>query len=511
MRNRVYFFDTTLRDGEQSPGATMNLQEKLALARQLEKLGVDVIEAGFPASSAGDFESVKAIAAQARGVQVAGLARTIKADIDRCWEAVKCAENPRLHIFLATSPLHMEYKLRKSPEEVVAIAEASVRHCASYTDNVEFSAEDASRSDADFLCRVVETAIRAGARVINLPDTVGYAQPDEFAALVRYVMENTPNADKAIFGVHCHNDLGLGVANTLAALKVGARQAEVTLNGIGERAGNASLEEVAMALSVRKDYYGLTHNIVTEQIYPSCRMLSMTIGRPIPGHKAIVGENAFAHESGVHQDGMLKHRETYEIMTPESVGRAGSKLVIGKHSGRNAVRNKFESMGFKLNETELNLVFEAVKSLADRKKNLHDDDLMALVHEEIYRMPDRYRLRHVSVQSSDADGVPPTAAVIMDVDGKEKRGAGFGAGPVDALFNVIADIVGRKADLEQYAVNAITGGTDALGEVTVRLRSESGASVGRGAHPDILVASARAYVNALNSLAKLESEPNREK
>ncbi|MDR1659515.1 MAG: 2-isopropylmalate synthase [Desulfovibrio sp.] len=506
MQNHVYFFDTTLRDGEQSPGATMNLQEKLALARQMEKLGVDVVEAGFPASSPGDFEAVNTIAAKIRGLQVAGLARCLEEDIDRCWEAVKVGENPRIHVFLSTSPLHMEYKLRKRPEDVIKMIEDGVRRCVSYTNNVEFSAEDASRSERDFLCRAVETAIKAGARVINLPDTVGYAQPEEFAALVRYVIENTPQSDRAIFSVHCHDDLGLGVANTLAAIRVGARQVEVTLNGIGERAGNASLEEVAMALSVRRDYYGLTHNIATEQLYPSCRMLSMTIGRPIPGHKAIVGENAFAHESGVHQDGMLKNRETYEIMTPQSVGRAGSSLVIGKHSGRNAVRSRFESMGFKLDETELNVLFEAVKKLADRKKTLHDDDLMALVHEEIYRMPDRYRLRHVSVQSSDAGGVPPTAAVIMDVDGQEKSGAGFGAGPVDALFNVIADIVGRETELEQYSINAITGGTDALGEVTVRLNAGDCTATGRGAHPDILVASARAYVNALNSLAKLETE-----
>jgi 2-isopropylmalate synthase len=398
----------------------------------------------------------------------------------------------------------MRHKLRKSPQEVLEMVEAGVKRCSGYTSNVEFSAEDASRTERDFLCRVMETAIRAGARVINIPDTVGYALPEEFAGLVRYVMENTPLSDKAVFSVHCHNDLGLGVANTLAALGAGARQAEVTLNGIGERAGNASLEEVAVALSVRRDYYGLTHNIVTEQLYPSCRMLSLTIGRPIPGHKAIVGANAFAHESGIHQDGMLKNRETYEIMTPQSVGRTESSLVIGKHSGRHAVRNKFESMGFKLDDTELNVIFEAVKALADRKKTLYDDDLMALMHEEIYRIPDRYRLRHVSVQSSDAGGVPPTAAVIMDVDGEEKSGAGFGAGPVDALFNVIADIVGRETELEQYAINAITGGTDALGEVTVRLRAQTRVAVGRGAHPDILVASARAYVNALNSLTKQE-------
>ncbi len=509
MDNKVYFFDTTLRDGEQSPGATMNLQEKLRLAHQLEVLGVDIMEAGFPASSPGDFESVRSIAQQAGDIQVAGLARCVDGDIDRCWEAVKVARRPRIHTFLSTSPLHMKHKLRKDPEVVLQMIEAGVRRCAGYTDNVEFSAEDASRSDKDFLCRVVETAIKAGATTINLPDTVGYAQPDEFAALIKYVIENTPNSDKAIFSVHCHNDLGLAVANTLAALRVGARQAEVTIGGIGERAGNAALEEVVMALRVRHDLYHLEHNIRTEQLYPSCRLLSMTIGQPIANNKAIVGANAFAHESGIHQDGMLKNRETYEIMTPQSVGRTESSLVIGKHSGRNAVRNKFESMGYKLDDEQLQLVFEAVKKLADCKKTLHDDDLMALVQEEVYRLPDRFRLRHVSVQSSDAGGVPPTAAVLMDIDGMERSGAGFGVGPVDAIFNVINDMLGREPELEQYAINAITSGTDALGEVTVRLGEGQYKAVGRGAHPDILVASARAYVNALNNLAKKEKEGER--
>ena len=433
----------------------------------------------------------------------------MESDIDRCWEAVKPARRPRIHTFLSTSPLHMKYKLRKEPDVVLQMIDAGVRRCAGYTDNVEFSAEDASRSERDFLCRVVETAINAGATTINLPDTVGYAQPDEFAALIKYVIENTPNSHKAIFSVHCHNDLGLAVANTLAALRVGARQAEVTIGGIGERAGNAALEEVVMALRVRRDFYHLDHNIHTEQLYPSCRLLSMTIGQPIANNKAIVGANAFAHESGIHQDGMLKNRETYEIMTPQSVGRTESSLVIGKHSGRNAVRNKFESMGYKLDDEQLQVLFEAVKQLADRKKTLHDDDLMALVQEEIYRIPDRYRLRHVSVQSSDAGGVPPTAAVLMDVDGVETSRAGFGVGPVDAIFNVINDMVKREPELEQYAINAVTSGTDALGEVTVRLAEGSFKAVGRGAHPDVLVASARAYVNALNNLSKLEKEGER--
>ena len=505
--NRGIFFDTTLRDGEQSPGCTMNHAEKLRIAHQLEILGVDVIEAGFPASSQGDFDSVQAIAKQAGdNIQICGLARCMEKDIRRCWEAISVAKNPRIHTFLATSDLHMKYKLRKTPEQVIEMIKSSVSLAASLTSNVEFSCEDASRSDKDFLCRACGTAISAGATTINLPDTVGYAEPDEFAQLVKYVIENTPGADKAIFAIHCHDDLGLGVANTLAALRVGARQAEVTLCGIGERAGNTSLEEVAMNLAVRKDYYGLESNIVSTQLYPSCRLLSMTIGQPIPHNKAIIGANAFAHESGIHQDGMLKNRQTYEIMTPQSVGRDSTNLVIGKHSGRNAVRSKFESMGYKLDDEQLQTIFEAVKDLSDRKKKLYDEDLMALVQDKLYRMPDSYRLSHVSVSSSDAGGVPPTAAVLMDVDGIEKSHAGFGVGPIDAVFNVIADMVGRQPELEQYSVNAITGGTDAMGEVTVRIAENGFSAIGRGAHPDIIVASAKAYVNALNHLVQAEKE-----
>ena len=505
--NRVIFFDTTLRDGEQSPGCTMNHAEKLRIAHQLEILGVDVIEAGFPASSQGDFDSVQAIAKQAGdNIQICGLARCMEKDIHRCWEAISVAKNPRIHTFLATSDLHMKYKLRKTPEQVIEMIKSSVSLAASLTSNVEFSCEDASRSDKDFLCRACGTAISVGATTINLPDTVGYAEPDEFAQLVKYVIENTPGADKAIFAIHCHDDLGLGVANTLAALRVGARQAEVTLCGIGERAGNTSLEEVAMNLAVRKDYYGLESNIVSTQLYPSCRLLSMTIGQPIPHNKAIIGANAFAHESGIHQDGMLKNRQTYEIMTPQSVGRDSTNLVIGKHSVRNAVRSKFESMGYKLDDEQLQTIFEAVKDLSDRKKKLYDEDLMALVQDKLYRMPDSYRLSHVSVSSSDAGGVPPTAAVLMDVDGIEKSHAGFGVGPIDAVFNVIADMVGRQPELEQYSVNAITGGTDAMGEVTVRIAEKGFSAIGRGAHPDIIVASAKAYVNALNHLVQAEKE-----
>ncbi len=508
MSDRIYFFDTTLRDGEQSPGATMNLAEKLHLARQLEIVGVDIIEAGFPAASQGDFEAVQAIAAQTRNIQVAGLSRALPRDIDRCWEALKEGQDPRIHTFLSTSDLHMKHKLRKSPDEVLAMAVDAVKRAASYTSNVEFSCEDASRSDRDFLCRVTEAVINAGAKVINLPDTVGYAMPEEYADLIRYVIENTPNSDKAIFSVHAHNDLGVAVASTLAALRAGARQAEVTLAGIGERAGNAALEEVAMSLRVRKDYYNFENNIVTEQLYPACRLLSMTIGLHIPPNKAIIGGNAFAHESGIHQDGMLKNRETYEIMTPESVGRAASELVLGKHSGHNAVASKLHSLGYDLEDEQIDQVFEAVKNLADMKKTIHDEDLVALVLEEIYRIPDSYRLIHASINSSSTQDIPPTAAIVMEVNGEQKSAAGFGVGTIDAIFNTISSIVNKKPELQRYVVNAITGGSDAQGEVTVRICDQvtNISAVGRGAHPDITVASARAYVNALNRLTKKESD-----
>lgn len=505
MSNRIRIFDTTLRDGEQSPGATMNLAEKLRIAHQLQTLGVDIIEAGFPAASVGDFEAVKAIAENTRGVTIAGLCRALPADIDRAWDAIRSADDPRIHTFLATSPVHMEYKLRKSPEQVLQMINNAVTHAAKHTSNVEFSCEDASRSEPAFLSRAVEVAIAAGATTINLPDTVGYAFPEEYGKLVRYVIENTPNAHKAIFSVHCHNDLGLAMANTLAALNAGARQAEVTLCGIGERAGNAALEELAMALSVRKDLYGFETGIITEQLYPACRLLSMIIGQPTPANKAIIGTNAFAHESGIHQDGMLKNRETYEIMTPQSIGRTSTELVLGKHSGRNAVKTKLESLGYPLNDEDLATVFEAVKALADKKRQVHDEDLAALVLEEVYRIPDRIRLVNLSVQAADT-GVPPTAAIVMDVDGVSQRYAGFGSGPVDAVFKTIAHIVGRTPHLEHYSVNAITGGSDAQGEVTVRLTENGHASVGRGSHPDIITASARAYINALNRLLKKEED-----
>ncbi len=505
MSERVVIFDTTLRDGEQSPGATMNQEEKIRLAQQLEMLGVDVIEAGFPAASEGDFQAVKAIAGTVGDVQVAGLCRALESDITRCFEAIKGAKNPRIHTFLATSPLHMKHKLGKEPAQVLTMIEKAVTYAASLTPNVEFSCEDASRSERDFLAVAVQRAIACGATTINIPDTVGYAQPQEFFELIKFLLATVPNADKAIFSVHCHNDLGLAAANTLAALAAGARQAEVTLCGIGERAGNASLEEVVMALKTRACYYNLETGIKGEHIYPSSRLLSMIIGQPIPPYTPIIGGNAFAHESGIHQAGVLKCAETYEIMTPQSVGRAGNEMVLGKHSGRNAVKARLEELGFRLAEEQVSQMTEAVKTLADKKKHIFSEDLEALVLEEIYRLPDRFRLRKLSVLSGNM-GVEPVAALVMDIAGEEKKLSGFGVGPIDAVFNTICQLTGRSPVLKQYAVNAVTGGTDAQAEVTVRLEEGGHKSVGRGSDADVIMASAKAYVNALNRLAKKEEE-----
>ncbi len=508
MSDRVIIFDTTLRDGEQSPGATMDLNDKLRVARQLEALGVDVIEAGFPAASDGDFEAVKAIAQVVQNAQVAGLARANIKDIDRAWEAVKHARHPRIHTFIATSPIHMQYKLRKTPDEVVELAVAAVKHAAQYTSNVEFSAEDASRSEWDFLVRVVTAAIDAGATTINIPDTVGFAQPDEFGALIKYLIENVPNSSKAVFSVHCHDDLGLAVANSLAAVKNGARQAELCLSGIGERAGNASLEEFVMALKLRPEYYGVECAINNEQLYPACHLLSLIISRPIPANKAIIGSNAFAHESGIHQDGMIKNRETYEIMTPQAVGRKSTDLVIGKHSGRNAVRTRLEELGYKLDTDQVNAVFAAMKELADKKARIYDEDLEALVFSEVYhlRIEDRFRLSNLSVQTSMGSNMPATAAVVLQDRDEEVRLAGFGVGPVDAAFNVIKQLCGSTAELEKFTVNAITGGLDAQGEVSVQLRDGKFTAAGRGSDLDIFVAAGKAFIDALNRLELKESD-----
>jgi 2-isopropylmalate synthase len=458
MSDRVYIFDTTLRDGEQSPGATMNLEEKVSLARQLEALGVDIIEAGFPAASQGDYEAVRAIAGAVQHVQVAALCRALEKDIDRGWEAIKGAAHPRIHTFLATSEIHMVHKLRKSREEVLAMAEAAVRHAASLTPNVEFSAEDASRSDWEFLAKVCEVVIRAGATTVNIPDTVGYAQPFEFGELIAYLLKTVPNAKDAVFSVHCHNDLGLAVANSLSAIRAGARQAEVTLCGIGERAGNASLEELVMALRTRHELYKVESGVKPEQLYPSCRRLAQITGQPIPPYKAIVGPNAFAHESGIHQDGVLKNRLTYEIMTPESVGRKGTDMVIGKHSGSHAIKAKLAELGYPLDEQQLAVVFAAVKELADKKERVFDEDVEALVLEKVYRRRDKYRLKDMSVFSG-THGVPPHAAMVLEVlDGEavveERRNSSFGEGPVDAIFTCIGQMVGYQPALDRFHINA---------------------------------------------------------
>lgn len=433
----------------------------------------------------------------------------MKKDIDRAWEAVKDAKNPRIHTFIATSDIHMKHKLRKEPEQVLEMAEAAVRHAASYTSNVEFSAEDASRSDWEFLARVCERVINCGATTVNIPDTVGYAQPDEYARLIEYLLSHVPNADKAIFSVHCHNDLGLAVANTLAAIKAGARQAEVTISGIGERAGNAALEEVVMALNTRPQHYEVETGIISELLYPSCKRLSQIIGQPIPPYKPIVGTNAFAHESGIHQDGVLKNRLTYEIMTPESIGRTGTDMVIGKHSGSHAIKAKVGELGYQLDDEQLQIVFSAVKDLADKKEQIFDEDVEALILEKVYRMRDQFHIKDMSVFSGTG-GVPPHAAVVMDVmkDGEwvAERSTAFGEGPVDALFKCISDMAGITPTLERYLVSAITGGTDAQGQVTVRIEDGGVMAVGRGVDEDILMASAKAYVNALNRLEKTKEE-----
>lgn len=510
MADRVYVFDTTLRDGEQSPGATMNLDEKIRMARQLETLGVDVIEAGFPIASQGDFEAVQAISKAVNNVQVAGLCRAVVGDIDRCWDAIKDANHPRIHTFLATSEIHMEHKLGKTREEVIAMIDKAVRHAKQYTDNVEFSAEDASRSDWDFLVRVAEVAIEAGATVVNIPDTVGYTQPFEYYDMIKYLKENVKNVDDAIISVHCHNDLGSAVANTLAAVKAGARQVECTVLGIGERAGNAALEDLVMAINTRKELYNVETNVVTEQIYPSCRRLSQIIGMPIPPNKAIVGANAFAHESGIHQDGVIKNRLTYEIMTPESIGLLTNDIVIGKHSGSHAVKNKAVELGYVLEEDQIQILFKAVKDLADKKEQVFDEDVEALILEKVYRRRDKFRLVDMSVFSGTGN-VPPHTAMVMEFgeegeDVEVKKTSTFGEGSIDAVFQSIYTLVGYSPKLEVYSVNAVTEGSDALGSVAVRIEHDGVKAVGRAADADVVKASALAMINALNRMEKAKEE-----
>jgi 2-isopropylmalate synthase len=505
MSERLIIFDTTLRDGEQSPGASMNAAEKLRVATQLEKLGVDVMEAGFPAASDGDLDAVSRIAAKLDRAEVAALARTSKHDIDRAWQAISHATKPRIHTFIATSDIHLEYKLKMTRDEVVKTAVDAVKYAKSFTDSVEFSAEDGSRSDRDFLCRVFEAAIEAGATTVNLPDTVGYAVPEEFADLVKYVIGHTPNIHKAVLSVHCHNDLGLATANTIAAIKAGARQAEVTINGIGERAGNTSLEEVVMALHTRQNILSTTTGINTVYIHPTSRLVSMITGILVQPNKAIVGANAFAHEAGIHQDGVLKNRMTYEIMKPETIGLSTNKLVLGKHSGRHALRSHLKDLGYDLSDEELNLVFDRFKELADKKKHIVDEDLEVIVTEGILRTADVFKLEYLHVIAGTT--VLPMASVKLQIKGRSVQSAGYGNGPIDATFNTIAKLTGTESELLRFSVSALTGGTDAQGEVTVRLGENGLIALGKGADPDIITAGAKAYVNGLNRLEYLKMHP----
>nr|MBF0221160.1 2-isopropylmalate synthase [Desulfobulbaceae bacterium] len=502
-REKIFIFDTTLRDGEQSPGASMNMQEKFRLAQQFVKLKADVIEAGFPVASKGDFSCVKNIADNIKGIQVAGLARCNEKDIDTAWQALKNGENSRIHTFLATSDIHLKHKLKMSRDQVLDLAVASVKHAAKYTSNVEFSAEDASRSDLDFVCKVFEAVIKAGATTLNFPDTTGYAMPDEFGAQIRYLIENIPSIHKAVLSVHCHNDLGLAVANSLSAIRAGARQVECTMNGIGERAGNTAMEEVVMALRTRADQANVYTDIVTEYIHPTSRMVSTITGMVVQPNKAIVGANAFAHESGIHQDGMLKERSTYEIMNPIDIGLTQGSLVLGKHSGRHALKDRVETLGYSLGSDEIDRVFNRFKEVADVKKDMFDEDLEAIIMDEVLRVPESYEL--LSLGAMSGSKTLPTSAVMLKVNGEQVTGASLGVGPIDATFKAIANLTGTKSKLLYFAVSSITGGTDAQGEVMVRIEDESGKVVlGQGADPDIITAAAKAYLNGLNRLEFLK-------
>ncbi len=496
--NQVLIFDTTLRDGEQSPGASMNLEEKLRIATVLEELGVDIIEAGFPIASNGDFEAVREVARAVKTSAVAGLARAARKDIDRAWEALGAAASPRIHTFISTSPLHMKFKLQMEPEQVHQAIADSVSYARNLCGDVEWSPEDGSRSEHDFLCRCVETAIKSGAGTINIPDTVGYAVPEEFAALIAMLMNRVPNIDKAVISVHCHNDLGLAVANSLAAVGAGARQIECTINGLGERAGNAALEEVVMALRTRNDAMPFSTGIQTEAITRASRLVSTITGVAVQPNKAIVGANAFAHESGIHQDGMLKHAGTYEIMTPESVGLNRSTLVMGKHSGRHAFREKLKELGFSLGDNALEDAFRRFKDLADKKKEVYDEDLVALVDDEVVR--GNARIRFVSLQVIAGSKGPQRADLELVIDGKTVTTTATGDGPVDATFKAIKQLFPHEARLLLYQVHAVTQGTDAQAEVTVRLEENGKTVNGQGADTDTLVASCRAYLHALNKL-----------
>ena len=500
MSNKLFIFDTTLRDGEQSPGASMTKEEKLRIAKALERMGVDIIEAGFPIASPGDFEAVQAVANAVTESTVCGLARAIDKDIDRAAEALKGAKSARIHTFIATSPIHMKMKLRMEPDQVVEHAVRAVRRARQYTDDVEFSPEDAGRSEIDFLCRVLEAVIGAGARTVNIPDTVGYAMPEQFGNLVRQLIERVPNSDKAVFSVHCHNDLGLAVANSLSAVMNGARQVECTINGLGERAGNAALEEIVMAVRTRKDMFPCQVDLDTTQIVTCSRLVSSITGFPVQPNKAIVGANAFAHESGIHQDGVLKNRETYEIMRAQDVGWSANRMVLGKHSGRNAFRTRLNELGILFqSEEELNAAFVRFKELADKNHEIYDEDLQALAS-DTNLAAENERIKLVYSKVCSESGETPDAAVTLSMDGVEKQAQAKGDGPVDAVFKAIESVVQSGTTLQLYSVNAITSGTDSQGEVTVRLEKGGRIVNGQGADTDIVIASAKAYLNALNRI-----------
>ncbi len=495
---RVYIFDTTLRDGEQSPGASMTLEEKLQIAELLDAMGVDIIEAGFPISSNGDFDAVSQIAKIVKNATVCGLARAGVKDIDRAGEAVKHAKSPRIHTFIATSPVHMKHKLNMQPDEVMEAIAFSVSHARSYTDNVEWSPEDATRSDRDFLCATVETAIKAGATTVNIPDTVGYTMPQEYTEIIDMLRNRVPNIDKAVISTHCHNDLGLAVANSLAGVCAGARQVECTINGLGERAGNAALEEIVMALNVRNDLMAQWTGIETTMLARASKLVSSVTAFPVQYNKAIVGQNAFAHESGIHQDGMLKNNQTYEIMMPETVGISQTSLVMGKHSGRHAFREKIKELGYELGDNQLKEAFTRFKDLADRKKHVFDDDIVALVDDEVANAANTINV--VSLHVIAGTQGPQQAHLVLQIEGQEREVESTGDGPVDAIFNAIKALFPHEAVLQLYQVHAVTQGTDAQAEVSVRLEEHGKAVTGRGADTDTLVASARAYVSALNKL-----------
>jgi 2-isopropylmalate synthase len=500
--DRVIIFDTTLRDGEQAPGFSMNAMEKLEMARQLARLNVDVIEAGFPISSEEDFEATREVARQVGALEgapiICGLSRVSLMDIDRCWEAVKHARRPRIHTFVATSDIHLKYKLRKSRAEVLKAAVEAVTHARAYCEDVEFSPEDASRSDFEYMCDVLEAVIAAGARTINIPDTVGYAIPWEWGERIARIRERVKNSERAILSVHCHNDLGQAVANSLIAIRNGARQVECTINGIGERAGNASLEEIVMALRTRKDLFGIESRVRTEEIFRTSRLLSHVTGVHVQPNKAIVGENAFAHEAGIHQDGVLKEKLTYEIMRPEDIGRATNKLVLGKHSGRHALAARLKDLGFELDEADLGKAFKQFKDLADKKKEVFDEDLIAIVKHEMAQVPETYALDYLHMISGT--GIIPSATVRLKKEEQVFQDSGVGDGPVDAVLNAIDAITGLKGRLLDYQLRAVTSGKDALGGVSMKVDFDGTVVTGKGSSTDIIEASARAYVNALNRL-----------